>query len=40
MSHFDGFTQRMLLKRPFVGDTGEYSAVHLHCLGLLGDRSL
>ena len=30
----------MVLKRPFISDTCEDSALHLHCLGLLGEGAL
>ena len=25
------FSQKMVLKRPFIGDTGEDSSLHIHC---------
>ena len=36
---YDRFTQKMIEKRPFINDTGEDSAVHIHCSGLLRDRA-
>ena len=30
----------MVLKRPFICDAGEDLLLHVHCLGLLGDRAL
>ena len=30
----------MVLKRPCISDTGECSALHIHCSGLPGDRAL
>ena len=34
------FTQKIVLKIPFVGDNGKESALHIHCLGLLEDGAL
>ena len=31
--------EKMVLKGAFIGDTGEDSALHIHCSGLLGDRA-
>ena len=30
----------MILARPFIGDTMEWKPLHVHCSGLLGDRTL
>ena len=40
MSECDSFTQKLLLKRLFVSDTGEHSAVHIYKSGLPGNRAL
>ena len=39
VTRYNSFTQRMVLRRPFVGDTGEDSALRVHCSGLPGDRA-
>ena len=39
-SQYDSFGGKMVLKRPFFGDTGEASALYIHSSGLfLGDRA-
>ena len=30
--------KKMVLKRAFIGDTGEESALHVYCLGLPGTK--
>ena len=35
----NSFTQKVVLKRPFVVDTGE-ETIHIHCSGLLGNKAL
>ena len=36
MQH-NGFTQKMVLKKPFISDTWEDSAVYIHCSVHPGD---
>ena len=39
MSQCDRFIQDMFLKRPFISNIGEDSALDIHCLGQQGDRA-
>ena len=38
-SWYDSFSWKMVLKKLFPGDTGETSALYIHCSSLLGDRA-
>ena len=40
MGQYSSFSGKMVLKRPFLNDTGEASALHLDCSGFPGDRTL
>ena len=39
-SQYDSFSGKMVLKRPFLSDTGKTLALHLQCVGVPGDRAL
>ena len=38
LGQYDSFSGKLILKRPFITDTGEALALQIHCLGLLGDN--
>ena len=40
LSQCNSFTQKIVMKRPYVTDTGEDFALYVHCLGLLGDTAI
>ena len=40
MSLYDSFAQKMVLKGQIFGDNGKGFALHIHCIGLSGDRAV